>query len=156
ERTFSVSGSVTFDAMTNAGSIDVRVGGEGTVVVRGTVKRNVSWRGAQVTDAEIARLRAAPPVRGNGNTILVERIADEALWRGVAIDYEIVVPTATKVLLATNSGSVTVSGPREGVRIETGSGAIRLDIADGAADLRSGSGGISVSGTMDALSVQTG
>jgi hypothetical protein len=155
ERRFPAAGSVTLDVVTNTGRVDVRGGGDSAVVVRGTVKRNVSWRGARVTDEQIAKLREAPPVRAEAGTVRVERIADEALWRGVAIDYEIVVPATARVLVETQSGAVSVAGVRSDVRVETGSGAVRVDVADGAVALRSGSGAIRVAGAMSSLAMHT-
>jgi hypothetical protein len=155
ERGFRIAGPVTLDVLTRSGRVEVRAGAEGAVTVRGVVQRNVSWRGAQVTDAQIDSLRQAPPVRADGDTVRIERIADDALWRGVSIDYEIVVPATATVLVVTESGGVLVAGSRGDVRAETGSGAVRVDAEGGTVDLRSGSGGIRVAGNLRTLAMKT-
>jgi hypothetical protein len=155
ERSFAVASAVTLDAGTNSGRVDVRIGGDRTVTVRGTIKRNVSWRGFHVADGDIDRLRTAPPVRADAGTVRIERIADEALWNGVSIDYEIVVPATTRIAVVTSSGGVSIAGSRESLRVETGSGAIHVQAAAGAAVLRSGSGSLRVAGTLDSLAMRT-
>lgn len=155
ERSFPTAGVTTLHAVTNSGKVDLRIRSGSTVTVRGEIKRNVNWRGAQVTDAQIAQLCAAPPVRADGGTIRIERILDEALWRGVAIDFEVIVPATMKVVVETDSGAVSVAGSQSDVGVTTGSGATRIDAESGTVDVRSGSGSVRVAGTMEALSVRT-
>jgi DUF4097 and DUF4098 domain-containing protein YvlB len=155
ERTIRGTQPVTLDADTHSGGIDVRIGAEGTVVVRGTVKRNVSWRGAQVTDAQIESLRTSPPVRADLSSVRIEPISDEKLRQSVSIDYVILVPASTRIQVAANSGSVQIAGSRESVRAVTESGAIRVQAASGTVDLQSGSGAVRVAGTMHSLAMRT-
>lgn len=155
ERSFSIAGPLALEAVTNSGRVDIRAGSGPAVTVRGRIKRNVSWRGAQITDDAIEKLRNAPPVRSDGSTIRIERIHDESLWRGVSVDYEIVIPASAKVSVETASGAVSISGSRSDVRIETGSGAIRADVASGHVDVRASSGSVRVSGAMESLAVRT-
>ncbi len=154
ERTFAIAGPITLDAITRTGAVRVRTGEDGSVVVRGRVTRAVSWRGAQVSDAEIERLQKTPPVRASGDTVRIEQL-DQSLWRSVNIDYEIVVPAAATVLVSTDSGAVSVAGSRGEVRAGTRSGAIDVDAEAGKVDLQSGSGRIRVTGAMAALAVAT-
>jgi len=155
ERSFAINGPAALDALTNSGRVEVRVGANAAVVVRGTIKRNVSWRGVQVTDEQIARLRSAPPVRLDGTTVRIERMVDESLWRGVAIDYEIVVPATATIRIVTESGAVSITGTHSDVHVATGSGALRANPEAGHVDLQSGSGSVRVEGAMESLSVQT-
>lgn len=155
KRAFPVKDSVTLIADTQSGGVDVRIGDDGTVSVHGTVKRNVSWRGAQVTDAEIETLRTSPPVRADGNSVRIDPIADERLRQSVSIDYVIFVPVTTRIQVATKSGGVEIAGSRESVRAVTESGAIRIQATSGAVDLQSASGAIRVAGTMHSLAMRT-
>lgn len=156
ERQIQVANVALLDVRTKSGRVDIRSGREGVMVVRGTVKRNVSWRGAQVTDAQIAGLRDHPPIRLDGDVVRIERIPDDALANAVSIDFDIVVPSTANIAVETGSGAISVAGSRAIVRGSTGSGAIRVDSDAEAIDLSSGSGGIRVMGRSRSITVRSG
>lgn len=154
ERTVPAAGLEQMDVVTNTGRVEISAGGD-TFVIRGTVKRNVSWRGVQVTDAQIAKLVANPPIVVTSNSVRIERLTDEALWRGVAIDFVIRIPATVRLGIDTSSGSVAIDGMRADIRVATQSAAIRVDADDGNVDIRSASGAVRVSGTMASLAMRT-
>lgn len=174
ERSYDVPASFILEAETLAGRITVRRGADAVVRIRGQVKRRPSWGGVQLSESDLRGLQARPPVRRDGNSVRIERIADERLWKGAAIDFEIEVPSTAEVRIRTESGRVLVEDIRASVSAvthssaidfrgvggpvsaRTGSGAIAIQLAGaGDVEVSSGSGSIRVEGATAALKART-
>lgn len=174
ELSFNVDRPVVLEAETLAGRITVRRGADGVVKVRGQVKRRPSWGGVQLSESDLQGLKDDPPVRLDAGTVSIERIADDRLWTGAAIDFVIEVPSTTEVRITTESGRVLVDGVNAAVsaathssaiefrgvagpvRAGTGSGAVAISMTGaGDAEVSSGSGSVRVDGVAAALQVKT-
>ncbi|MCC6745734.1 MAG: DUF4097 family beta strand repeat protein [Acidobacteria bacterium] len=142
EMSFVVPSTVVFEAETLAGRITIRSGVADRARIRGQVKRRPSLGGFNLSESELRRLQEHPPVRLDGSTIRLERIADERTWKGAAIDYEIELPRTAQVRIRTESGRVFVEHILSGVSATTRSSAIEFRDVSGPVTARTGSGEI--------------
>lgn len=173
DRTLKVTGGVDLDVQTGAGSITVRSGQSGSVEVHGTIKGQNDWLGADAEEA-VRRLESNPPIEQSGNTIRIGHIETRELFRHIAISYEIVAPSETRLRSRTGSGSQTVEGIKgpvdastgsggltitnigDEVRASTGSGSIHADGVKGRVHANTGSGSIRATGVAGAVVASTG
>jgi hypothetical protein len=151
QRTLTVSSPATLEVRTRSGDIMVRSGPAGTVSITGRIHVENRW-GAGNRQAEVADLEKNPPIKQNGNSILI----DYPTPHQIAIDYEIVVPADTRLRTDSGSGDQSVEGLRTNPELESGSGDIRLTDIGGSAKLRTGSGEIEVRELAGGMDAQTG
>jgi hypothetical protein len=155
DRTLTVGGPVDLDIRTGAGGIHIRSGPVGSVHVVAHI-RAYSADSADAT-ARVRRIEAAPPVEQNGETIRIGQVADNDLYRNVAIGYEVTVPANTRVHSVAGSGGQTISGPLAGsVDATAGSGGVRIDDTTGDVQATTGSGGVRMTGIRGAVRARTG
>lgn len=114
DRTLDVAGAVELEVVSGSGSITIRAGASDQVRVRGEIRSR--------EDGKIRRLEENPPIEQKGNVIRIGFIEDRDLRRGVSISYEIDVPTETKLVSRTGSGSQSVGDIQGPVAAKTGSG----------------------------------
>ena len=141
-RTLTVNGPVELDVQTGSGSIQVRTGGPGTVVVRGRVWSHWGcWSGAS-PEEQIREVEAKPPVEQSGNEIRLGALRSP--WDCVSISFDVTVPPDSRVRARSGSGSQSIAGVHGPVEASAGSGALRIDHTTGDVKASTGSGGIDV------------
>jgi DUF4097 and DUF4098 domain-containing protein YvlB len=154
DRSYTVGGNPDLDVRTSSGSVTVRRGSGTTIQVHGEIRVANRWFGS-TTDADIKQVEQNPPITQTGNAIKIDRLPDEARWRGIAISYDIAVPESTKVQVSTGSGGVKVNGVAS-VRATTGSGSIHVSDIKGEVDAHTGSGGVDAQSVGGAFRGETG
>lgn len=157
ERAFDVSGPVSLDVSTIRGKIDVLSGGDGRVVVTGTVTVRVGLM-LPADALEIARrIAASPPIEHDGTTVRLRPPSEAAAQRAVTVAYQVRVPAATTVSTSSDSGATTVSGISGPVTVRTQSAAIDLSSLGGAVTVTTQSGDVKAGLTgMGDVDVKTG
>lgn len=156
EKSYTVSGDAALEASSDSGDISVRTGPGSTIQIRGRVEVR-KGSGVPTNAADLARQVAArPPVSQSGNTVTLERIADETTRKAVSISYDVTVPGRTAVSARSGSGNVLVQGTQLALSARTGSGDVRVGAIGADADLRSGSGDIEVDGVAGTARINTG
>lgn len=141
-RTFDVGATPALEVTTGRGKIAVSAGAPGRIVVNGLVSVRV---GVDVpTDAvTIAqRVAAAPPVRHDGDLVVLSTPTDGRERRAVIVSYEIQVPPATRVTTTSESGATTVAGIEGPLAATTQSAAITVQHTRGDATIGTGSGAV--------------
>jgi hypothetical protein len=103
QRTLQVTGPVSIDLCTEAGSVDVRSGNSGQVLVTGRVKVN-NWFGGDAQQ-QVKRITDNPPIQQNGNDIRIGHISGSELLHNVSISYDLIVPAETRLRSHSGSGS---------------------------------------------------
>jgi DUF4097 and DUF4098 domain-containing protein YvlB len=122
---------------------------------------------------QIRTVESNPPIHQDGNRVLIGEAEADTLRGGVRVDYEVTVPTRTKVRSRTGSGDQQIGdvlGPIDAgagsgdlrvgpigssVTLTTGSGDIELLGARGDVAARSGSGDVRASAVNGSLRVRT-
>jgi hypothetical protein len=156
ERTASISEPVALDVTTGSGSITIKRGAAGEVVVHGSFRVGTGGqRSAAEAEALARRLETEPPIEVSGNNVRVGHL-DEEDRRNVSITYEIEVPAATSVISRTGSGDQSVAELEGAVDARTGSGEITLTDIEGAVEVSTGSGDIVANQIAGAFDGSTG
>jgi DUF4097 and DUF4098 domain-containing protein YvlB len=141
ERKFQVNDAAKLNI--DAGSSDVTVskGPAGTVTVTGKIHVSNRWlfgeRASRVQDVE-----NNPPVRQDGNTILIEHTN----LNNIYVDYNITVPADTRVQSQAGSGDIKIQGLNSDIDLQSGSGDLILEDITGTVQTRSGSGDVRATG----------
>ena len=160
DRTLQVSGPVSLDVSTGAGTITVRTGANDNVHVLAKIHAEnswadwVGWFGPSVAD-EIRKLEADPPIQQEGNAIRIGHIDDWWHLRGITIDYNLTVPPQTALESHTGSGDQSISGLQLASAAASGSGRIVVENIGADVRLRSGSGDLTVN-SVKSLNAETG
>lgn len=155
ERTLTVTGAVDLHVVSGSGSITVRRGAAGAVVVRGEITANRGWGGVDDPLAAVRQVEQQPPVVQEGNTIRVGRL-DEEVARRVSVSYDITVPESTGLDAKTGSGDIIAEGLGLGAQLQTGSGSVRGTDLGGGVSASAGSGDLALDGVGGALDASTG
>lgn len=155
ERTLKVTGPVNLSVATRSGSITVRGGAVGEVVIRGEIRLQRNWMGMKGGSGAVAEIEQNPPISQTGNTIRITKL-DRGLGRRISISYEITVPENTEINADTGSGSITLSDVQGPVDADTGSGSIKIENIVAGATLDTGSGSIRASRVGGRFSADTG
>ncbi len=135
----SVAASAVFEkeySIENTASIEIN--GSGSVNVRGADVDQVTIRARISIDERYARrdaykanrmvldLRAKPPIRVDGDRIVIEQPKNHAQRRHATISYEILVPRDAQVKVQSESGDVRVSGISGPVDATSDTGVVTL------------------------------
>jgi hypothetical protein len=155
ERTLNVTGPVNLEVDTDSGSVAVRTGATGSVVVKGIMRTSRSWRLTGNPEEALRKLQADPPIEQAGGTIRIGTSIRPELQRQVSISYDILVPVETRLRAHSDSGGLTIEGVRGPVEADADSGSIRL--ANIGADVRANtdSGRIEADGIQGSLSARS-
>jgi hypothetical protein len=157
ERTLQVSGPVDLDIVSGSGNIRVHTGASGSVLVSAKIRASNSWLfGGGDADEKIRRIEQNPPVEQQGNRIRIGHVDDHDLLRNISIDYDLTVPTQTRISSQTGSGDQTINGVQLPLSAKTGSGNITVDNIAGDARITSGSGDLKINGVKGSLHADTG
>lgn len=155
DRTLQVSGAVDLDVSSGSGNIKVHTGGSSSVYVHATIRARDSWFGMSASE-KIKRIQDHPPIEQQGNSIRIGKLADHDLQQNVSIDYDVTVPSQTKVATQTGSGDQDINDVQLGATAHTGSGNITVENIGGDAHVRSGSGNLKITTVKGALDAEAG
>lgn len=156
DKTFTVNGAPNVSVSSGAGYIHVYPGTDTQVHIIGHVHSTNSWFGSDA-DSRVKEIVASPPIEQSGNTITVSAPkGDSALFRNIAIDYDVTTPRATTLKAHTGSGNLEIGGIEASVNAGSGSGSIHTDNIGGNSRLETGSGSIRATNVHGAAVVQTG
>ena len=141
-RTFDVGATPALEVTTGRGKIAVRTGAPGRIVVNGlvTVRFGVNVPSDAMTVAQ--GVAASPPVRHDGDLVVLSTPTDGRERRAVTVSYEVEVPPATRVTTTSESGETTVAGVEGPLAVKTQSAAITVQRTRGDATVGTGSGAV--------------
>jgi DUF4097 and DUF4098 domain-containing protein YvlB len=155
DRTLKVNGQVDMEISSASGNVTVHIGSNDTVQISAKIHGNnngTSWLfGSGDVEEKIRKIEQNPPVRQQGNMIVVSRVEDRELLRNISIDYDVTVPAQTKLLSQTGSGDQTITGLQQSVTAKTGSGNITLDNIGAETRVHSGSGDLKINNVKGSL-----
>jgi hypothetical protein len=156
-RSLSVSGAPTITIATGSGYIHVSTGPQGEVRINARVKTEHSWFGGGSDADRVRQITDNPPIVQNGNAITVgSSNGDSSRFRNISIDYDVVLPAATTLKVASGSGDIQVANVMSLVSAETGSGDIHIANVGPTPRVSTGSGSIRAEGVHGAASLETG
>jgi DUF4097 and DUF4098 domain-containing protein YvlB len=155
DRSLRVTGTVDLEVSTGSGHVRVRPGDSGTVQVHAVIKAREHW-GASDAESKVRAIEANPPIEQDGNTIRVGHFHDSSLSRNVSIDYDLVVPAATRLHSDTGSGDQSIEGIQGPLRVSTGSGRIEATHIGGEVHASTGSGDVIVDAVQGGVTANTG
>jgi len=160
EKTLKVSGKADISVETGSGNIVVKAGETSDVHIYAKIRArdgNGMWSGGGLSaDEKVKRLEANPPIRQEGNRIIIGKIEDKDLRNNVSISYEINVPAETQLVSRTGSGDQKISGIVGPVVAETGSGGMTINRIGGNLKAETGSGDVEIEAIKGNLVVKTG
>lgn len=133
-RTLHVNGPVILRVATGSGDIHVMPGDPSSVQVTG----HVHAFGLFHTMARVHRIELHPPIQQSGNNIQIGGNTPH----GVAIDYNVIVPSSAQLTVSTGSGDLRILNISGSTTASTGSGDIHATGLGGHVILRTGSGDI--------------
>jgi hypothetical protein len=141
DRNLTVSGPLRVEISNGSGEVRVTSGGNGAVHIHGTV--HSSWSMFGNDDTRAREIAANPPIEQRGDTIRIGKGTSGI--SNFSISYVIEVPHDTEVLLSAASGSVSVSGVRGPLKVESSSGSVHVEKIDHDTTISSSSGSVSAS-----------
>src|SRR5665213_2011500 len=143
EKNLSFNGTPTVYVSTGSGYIHINPGTDNQFHVVGHVHSHTGWLAAQDTDEAVKHILANPPVNQSGTII--------------TIDYDITTPRSTLLTSHTGSGGIEIAGISGRVAAESGSGSLRLSLANSNEVYgQTGSGSIHIEGVTGPLHARTG
>ena len=148
DRVLDVAGAIELEVVSGSGSITIRVGASDEVRVHGEIRSR--------DDGKVRRLEENPPIEQDGNVIRIGFLEDRDLRRGVSISYELDVPTETRLVSTTGSGSQSIGDIQGPLVAKTGSGSLEIGAIRSEVEASSGSGGISIDRVEGSLSAHAG
>ena len=154
-RSLQVSGPVNLEVESGAGDITVHAGNDRTVSITARIRARDSFSGLSA-ETKIQRLRDNPPIEQDGNTIRIGRINDQALTRNVFINYDLDVPSQTRLTLKTGAGSQFIQGTQLPLDAWSGAGRITVENVGGNTEVHTGAGAIEVRSPQGTLTAETG
>ena len=157
DRTLKVSGPVDLEVVTGSGSITVRSGAAGTISVHGIVRSGLCLGlcGGD-PEASMKAIVANPPIEQSGNTVRIGHLGQTMRHENISINYELVVPTDTRLLSKTGSGGQEISGIAGPAEISSGSGGLRISDIAGQVRSHTGSGSITLNRLHSSVRAHTG
>ena len=157
DKDLSFSGTPTVSVYTGSGYIHVTPGSDNQFHVVGHVHANGGWLSSGDPDAAVKHVVANPPIIQTGNIITIGRTEDHEHFNNISIDYDIATPRSSLLSAHTGSGSIEVTGVSGAVTAESGSGSLRLLLANSnEVHGQTGSGSIHIEGATGALRARTG
>lgn len=156
-RTLSVSGAPTISISTGSGYVHVSTGSQSEVRINARVKSEHSWFSGGSDSDRVKQITDNPPIVQNGNAITIgSSNGDSNKFRNISIDYDVVLPAATTLRVASGSGDLQVANVASLVSVETGSGDIHLANLGPTPHVTTGSGTIRAEGIHGSANLETG
>jgi hypothetical protein len=123
EAKFPVAGPLTLDVRFDAGALRVRSGEDGTVVVRGVLRRRESFFAPGAAERRMDELAANPPAVLEDASLRLGDAASGSL-NGISALFDVTVPRATRVRAKSDSADFHLKGIDGPVECETDHGRI--------------------------------
>ena len=158
ERAIDVMPGATLDVSTIRGKIAVRAHDGRQIRIDGTVTVRVGLSGVTVpaNALELAqRVADHPRIDVADNVVRLRPPTDADELRAVTVSYDVRVPRDTRLIIATDSGAITVDDVAAAVVVTTQSSAVALSGIDGKTEIKTGSGDIRVDRASGGLRVVT-
>ena len=155
ERSYTVGTTPTLDVTTIRGKIDVSVGTEDRVEVRGSATVRVGLTSPADAYELVKRVAANPPIQQEGNTIRLRPPTTPEEQRAMTVAYTVSVPRGTIVRSNSDSGETTIAGVAGRVSIRTQSASISVRDLAGDTDVTTQSGEVTADGVTGNLNVST-
>ncbi|HWN87259.1 MAG TPA: DUF4097 family beta strand repeat-containing protein [Vicinamibacterales bacterium] len=155
ERAIDVMPGATLDVSTIRGKIAVRADDGRQIRIDGTVTVRVGVT-VPANALELAqRVADHPRVDVADNVVRLRPPIDADELRAVTVSYVVRVPRDTGLIIATDSGAITVDDVAAAVVVTTQSSAVALSGIDGKTEIKTGSGDIRVDRASGGLRVVT-
>ena len=158
ERAIDVTPGATLDVSTIRGKVAVRSDDGRQIRIDGTVTVRAGVGGLTVPSnaLELAqRVADHPRIDVADNVVRLRPPIDADELRAVTVSYEVRVPRDTRLVIATDSGAVTVNDMAAPVLVTTQSSTIDLSGINGATEIKTGSGAVKVDRAAGGLRVVT-
>lgn len=141
EKTVTIDGAAIIDVSNQSGAVVVRGGDVGQVTIRARILVDERYSKTNLLKAGniINAIKRSPPVRLDGNRVVVETLTRNTHKRYVSISYEILVPRDAEVNVHSVSGNVRVSGITGEVNATSDTGKVTVAKLDEANATRSSS-----------------
>ncbi|APU13957.1 MULTISPECIES: DUF4097 family beta strand repeat-containing protein [Actinoalloteichus] len=170
-QSFAVDGPAELDAFVATGRIEIALGEEPGVSVE--VRHDpdeqsplvsgfqdfLGWVSEQISDDRIRDVPSSAVretrVESVGRRVVVRTPKDLGL-RQVALVVRIRAPHGSSVVARSESSDITVTGTGDRVEVQSGTGAIRVEAADGHASVHGGTGQVRLGELRDGLVVRAG
>lgn len=123
-RGLSVTGPVELVVRTSSGHINVSAGRAGCVEIRGTICRRKHGDGEVESRRRVNFIVSHPPIEQNGNIVIIGYSTGGDHERDVSINYDVAVPSRTRLNAGTGSGSISIEGIAGPVDASAAAGAI--------------------------------
>jgi Toastrack DUF4097 len=156
ERTLPVDGPVDLSITGGSGRIQIVTGGDASVHIVGHVRAHNSPFAELDAIERVHGVEANPPITQNGNRVQLGELEVDSLRGNVRIDYDVTVPTRTKVRTRTGSGDQQIGEVLGPVDASAGSGDLRVGPIGSSITLKTGSGDIVVLGARGDVAARTG
>lgn len=128
EKAYSIENIASIEISNGSGSVDVRGTNVDQVTIRARININERYARRDVYKAKkmLLDLRAKPPIRVDGDRLVIERPKSSAQRRHATISYEVLAPRDAQVKVQTESGDVRVSGISGPVDATSDTGVVTL------------------------------
>ncbi len=140
DRTLSTGSAPSISVSTASGYIHLSPGSDNQVHVSAHLHSGNGWFGGGGASADFEQIIRDPPIRQEGNDIIVGERHSSDLYRNITIDYEITAPRDSALDLVSGSGDLEIQNVGSTLKAQSGSGAVRARGVHGPATLGSGSG----------------
>jgi len=128
EKEYSIENTASIQISNGSGSVDVRGADVDQVTIRAriSIDERFARRDSYKANKMMLDLRAKPPIRADGDRIVIEQPKNNAQRRHATISYEILVPRDAQVKVESESGDVRVSGVSGPVDATSETGVVTL------------------------------
>jgi hypothetical protein len=156
ERTLQVNGPVDLSITGGSGRIQVVTGSDDIVRIVGHIRAHNSPFAEVDAVERVKGVEANPPIAQSGNRVQIGELEVQTLRRSLRIDYDVTVPTRTKIRTRTGSGDQQIGEVLGPVQATAGSGDLRVGPIGSSLTLTTGSGDIAVLGARGDVAARSG
>jgi hypothetical protein len=141
EKNVAIAGVAIIDVSNQSGAVVVRGGDVDQVTIRARILVDERYSKTNPLRAGeiISAIKRSPPVKLDGNRVIVETLTKHTHKRYVSISYEILVPREAEINIHSVSGNVRVSGIVGEVNATSDTGKVTVAKLDEANAARSSS-----------------
>jgi hypothetical protein len=156
DRTLQVDGAVDLSITGGSGRIHVATGPDDVVRIVGRVRAHNSPFAESDAIERVQAVESSPPITQSGNRVQIGEVEVDKLRGGLRIDYDVTVPTRTKIRTRSGSGDQQIGAVLGPVDASAGSGDLRVGPIGSSITLTTGSGDISVLGARGDVAARSG
>ncbi|HEX4023041.1 MAG TPA: DUF4097 family beta strand repeat-containing protein [Acidobacteriaceae bacterium] len=159
QRTLNVTATPDVIVQTGSGDIHISQGTSNQVAITGTIHMS-HWGWGSTNDKDVDQIVNNPPIQQSGNTIKIGfGNGGSSFFSGndISIDYDIRIPNGANLKINSGSGDVRIEGINASLHAETGSGDINVKGSSlTEAQAETGSGNIQLDAVQGHLRAHTG